>query len=1019
MADRPPLTSLVHLKGNPYLLLILSLTMALLFHGTSFFSTLEGTYDFYVHVFFGDHYARSWFDPWEPRWYTGFNLTSYPPLAHQLIALLSMLGGLKAGAFLLTFGIILLYVSGAYRFAKLVTSNETAAGYAALIAVFLPSVVEALHVFGQLPSMLGISWLLHALPEIYLWIRFSKWKFFRNSLSLIAVAVCSHHVTPIFGMVFFVLPLMGTAVLDGARTEVGRYEKVNLSLFFKYVKKYLPRIIGFGLSTILAAIIVILPYWLWSKSDPIIQVPIPHGSRDNFFEVFSSGLVFFIIPWGFLLVLLPYILYRYFSKRNIFIGLSFTLLSILGTGGSTPIPRMLLGDNAFSILTLERFTFWATIWAMPIAGEFIWSFLSGPIRDKILVNHSKGMHNLLTGIMVVAIFCSAGLTLNLSYFRPLQPEKIDIKPIVNFINSDKHYKWRYLTLGFGDQMAWLSANTYAKTIDGNYHSARRVPELTTRAIERLENAKYRGTEGVGTLQQFLTNPNKFHLKYIFSNDKFYDPQLYFSGWHRVKKLDNGIMVWEREDVSPLPSILPKKDIPTYQKVLWGVVPMLCLTLAIFFNIQLHWINHFTKKNQSRTSYTNPEKTNERINLIVYYFSKYWFFTMATLVVIALYQLYVHNEKQNTPEKAVFSFFDAIDFKDYERAYSYLDAGADYPLDQFILENSITDGIVDSYGKIDAIQTNIVAQTDSTAIVDAKIKYDTPLDVYHQTNRKVIKKIDGKWFIKAEPLEYPIPARQFVSSSVTDFRNQGRKRISVEETFHTDIIDRPALQVLQANLIQSADQVYVVGELQNVDAYPADITLTAKLYGEDDKLISESSEGLHVVHKLLPKEITPFKISFEADSLLSTIPCDFSLEALGSVTSQDLYKWVAATHLKISTASLSGILFNQSNETATISQLLIGYFSTQGDLLDLEQKVVEKSIFPRRSEPFDFQLMDTNGCIALDRQAQEILVNGINNELIIQKYKSEVVASRPPLLRLSNQRIISISVNNFIGSPGKF
>ena len=64
-------------------------------------------------------------------------------------------------------------------------------------------------------------------------------------------------------------------------------------------------------------------------------------------------------------------------------------------------------------------------------------------------------------------------------------------------------------------------------------------------------------------------------------------------------------------------------------------------------------------------------------------------------------------------------------------------------------------------------------------------------------------------------------------------------------------------------------------------------------------------------------------------------------------------------------------------------------------------------------------MDTNGCIALDRQAQEILVNGINNELIIQKYKSEVVASRPPLLRLSNQRNISISVNNFIGSPGKF
>ncbi|MEM9389206.1 MAG: hypothetical protein AAGA02_01960 [Bacteroidota bacterium] len=1018
MADRTPLTSPMHLKGNPYLLLILSLTMALLFHGTSFFSTLEGTYDFYVHVFFGDHYARSWFDPWEPRWYTGFNLTSYPPLAHQLIALLSILGGLKAGAFLLTFGIILLYVSGAYRFAKLVTSNETAAGYTALIAVFLPSVVEALHVFGQLPSMLGISWLLHALPEIYLWIRFGKWKFFRNSISLIAVAVCSHHVTPIFGMVFFVLPLIGTAVLDGARTEVGRYEKVTLHLFFKYVKKYLFRIIGFGLSTILVAVMVILPYWLWSKSDPITQVPIPHGSRDNFFEVFSSGLVFFIIPWGFLLVLLPYIFYRYFSKRNVFIGLSFTLLFVLGTGGSTPIPRMLLGDNAFNILTLERFTFWATIWAMPMAGEFIWSFFSGPIRYKILVNNSKGMLNLLTGIMVVAIFCSAGLTLNLSYFRPLQPEKIDIKPIVNFINTDKHYKWRYLTLGFGDQMAWLSANTNAQTIDGNYHSARRVPELTTRAIERLENAKYRGTEGVGTLQQFLTNPDKFHLKYIFSNDKFYDPQLYFSGWQRVKKLDNGIMVWEREDVSPLPSILPKKETPAYQKVLWGIVPILCLTLAIFFNIQLHWINHIAKKNQPRTSYSNPEKTKEKINRVMYYLSKYWFFTMAVLVVIVLYQLYVHNEKQNSPEKVVFSYFDAIDFKNYEMAYSYLDAGPDYPLDQFMLENSITDGIVDSYGKIDAIETTLVSGTDSMAIVDAKITYVTPLDIYYQTKRQVTRKINGKWYIEAEPLEYAIPARQFVSANVTDFRNQGRKRISTEETFHTDIIDRPVLQVLQANLIQSADQVYIVGELQNIDAYPADITIAAELFGNNDELIAESSEDMRVVHKLLPKEITPFKLSFPADSLLSNFPCNFNLEVLGSVTSQDLYKRVAATHLNTSDTLLSGILFNQGNETATISQLLIGYYSSGGDIIDVEQKIVAKSIFPRRSEEFDFKLINYSSTI-ISRQAQQILVNGIDNELIIQKYKSDVVAARLPLLRLSDQRNISVSVNNFIGSPGKF
>ncbi|NQY05763.1 MAG: hypothetical protein HRT68_06045 [Flavobacteriaceae bacterium] len=43
--------------------------------------------------------------------------------------------------------------------------------------------------------------------------------------------------------------------------------------------------------------------------------------------------------------------------------------------------------------------------------------------------------------------------------------------IVNFLNLDIHYKWRYLTLGFGDQMAWLSVQNQSLSVDGNYHSS--------------------------------------------------------------------------------------------------------------------------------------------------------------------------------------------------------------------------------------------------------------------------------------------------------------------------------------------------------------------------------------------------------------------------------------------------------------------------------------------------------------------------------------------------------------------
>ena len=151
------------------------------------------------------------------------------------------------------------------------------------------------------------------------------------------------------------------------------------------------------------------------------------------------------------------------------------------------------------------------------------------------------------------------------------------------MGKDQHDRWRYLTLGFGDQMAWVSAQTTATTVDGNYHSARRLPELVSRPVERLEGAKFRGMPGLGSLQQFATTPERYNLKFIFSNDTFYDPLLFANGWHRVETLINGVVVWERADVTPLPATLPSSELPSWQRLMWGVIPLSTIALAALAN----------------------------------------------------------------------------------------------------------------------------------------------------------------------------------------------------------------------------------------------------------------------------------------------------------------------------------------------------------------------------------------------------------------------------------------------------
>src|SRR5438105_10653132 len=88
------------------------------------------SYDANFHIFFASHYAQHWFNPWNEKWFAGFSQTTYPPLGHQWIALLSYIFGLKIAFMLVQLVAVLLLPVGVYRFSRLWVS-ERASSYAA------------------------------------------------------------------------------------------------------------------------------------------------------------------------------------------------------------------------------------------------------------------------------------------------------------------------------------------------------------------------------------------------------------------------------------------------------------------------------------------------------------------------------------------------------------------------------------------------------------------------------------------------------------------------------------------------------------------------------------------------------------------------------------------------------------------------------------------------------------------------------------------------------------------------
>lgn len=845
-------------------LLLAALCLALLTHGIIIYFTLPRTYDAFVHIFFADHYSRFWFEPWEYRWYTGFLTTSYPPLVHQAIALLSKIFPLKVAFSIYAITILEILIVGVYRFTKLFY-NKPIAGVAAILTVVLSSIVETLHVYGQMPTLTGLAFLLNALPFLYQYIVKKKPIYLVMTLSFLSVVICSHHVTAIFGMVFFIAPTMFMALVDGMQLPKQHKNlfQFALAIIKEALSKY-KQIILFGGIVIVLAIGLIFPYWYWSKTDPITQVSIPHGSRDNFLQNTSSGLVFFIIPLTLILALLPAIVYS-ITRQKRFIGwaVAFFLCLLLGSGGTTPLPKMLLGSNAFNILTLDRFGFWASIIAIPFMAKFIYSFLAGPVKRFWVQNFSSSSHFVLSGSTGFVYLLFIVFIFHLGSFRPLQPKEIEIQPMLNFLNRDDHMRWRYLTLGFGDQMAWLSANSLAATVDGNYHSARRLPELTTRPIERLENAKFSGEPGLESLNDFLTASEKYSLKYVFSNDRYYDPLLYYTGWNRTIRLENGIMVWEKGNISTIKPITPKEVKPILKKA-WGIIPVSSICLAFILTV----IYLFRFK---QNDYSTHENTNEPYYpLGVIYFASLMpllFFT--AFMSKQLYELLMVKE-QKDPITSVQNYYNHLDFQRFEKAFHFFQPLPTYPLDQYLLEKSVTDGgLLPSYAKLDSIYVYEIHHTNDSARVHVYTRWNTALGTREKTDTLNLILENKKWYILPKLFVPEIPDEQMRSYTYTLFKKQGKRVISSFPTVKDDRVKKPFVAYKQANFIRDGEKNFITGEILNSDDVPVNCALRVCIRFQNDS-IKTYYPTTAMQYNLSPKASSFFQIDLDSTSTLDSL-----------------------------------------------------------------------------------------------------------------------------------------------------
>lgn len=950
-------------SGDGLRLLFVALAGALLFHGGLLPFTHGNTYDAFIHMFFGDSYHRSWFDTWEPRWYTGFSTTSYPPGTHMFIATLMNVLPLRAAFIVVQLAGLFLLIIGVYRF-SLLWVMPRAAGYAAIAATLASSISETIHLFGQLPTIFSLGIFLNGLPFAYRWIVYGSFSNFFAAVVFAAATTAAHHVTTIFGSVLFTVPLALQALRSVA--EVVPVGPGRLAWIRRFLRPVI-RGLTLGVFMILATVVTVLPYWLWSISDPITQVSIPHGSRESFLERPDLGLVFFVLPWGVTILFLPYVIYKTLTTRLWPLGSMVLICFVLGTGGTTPVPRAVLG-GAFDILTLDRFTFWATILILPFMGHMIDGLVHGRSGKSLDAAFGSGVYRLIVGGLFAAMTAVAVFIAILPTIQPTQPRFIDPGPIAKFLSEDEHDRWRYLTLGFGDQFAYLSAQSTAQSVDGNYHSARRLPDMTRFSVERLENAKYLGVPGLGSLRQFLENADRYHLKFVFSNDAFYDPILHFSGWTRLNRLSNGVTVWERPDVAPLPVLQPRRSLPPTLRLMWGTVPPIALGLAALVFLIAATGRGFTSHQMEprplvagRSSFGSPG----RVRLVVLGLG------VCAIAAGTWFALALSREMARTPapQDVVATYFDHLDFRRFEEAFDLLDPETRPEFEDVMFGWRWRGGLIASYGKLTETRVTMLDGTD--AIMDWEVGLDwlTSLDIKTEVLRVRTVERGGEWYIA--PTSLPAtqtPVRLQRDTSVV-WNVVGRRQPRPETDLHRDRLDRPRIVVGDARLVEYKGRFSVVGEVTNSDNDPAYVSLFAEMDADD----TLQAAGVVNGQRLLPAETSGFRIDFDdvlslqdaeiagqfdptmwIPPILDAAPTRAVVTGRALVAGADLYRGVSLNGIHVGQSEgepvLTAVAVNNGVESATIVRVVAVLYDEGGQPIWSQAGFVETNMYPGQSAP---------------------------------------------------------------------
>jgi hypothetical protein len=310
---------------------------------------------------------------------------------------------------------------------------------------------------------------------------------------------------------------------------------------------------------------------------------------------------------------------------------------------------------------------------------------------------------------------------------------------------------------------------------------------------------------------------------------------------------------------------------------------------------------------------------------------------------------------DSPDQALANFILDIQKRSWDKAFASLDKRSGSQESDFIQEWTGVNGGLRAFSNLEGYDSRPVHATDSDAQMRVRLHWSTPVgpveDVrdFHLTHRT------DSWKIVWDPAPpQNVPAQVIpVNYLRWDLITGG-----ASDEWGSRNVDSPHVRIISMNAVDSAEGSVVMGEVVNEDTIPAFVNVNATLVDASGSAIDDESSFDKIVHVLLPKQVSPYRIDFPHIDISRVKNVRMDVKATLVPASSDPV--IGVMNQKIDSdaqgrAVLRGELFNESGQTVNIPHVIASLYDNTGKVVWVSDGYVDHALLPQSSQPFSVEI----------------------------------------------------------------